>query len=243
MAVLFICMISNRAALGFGFAMPIVKRSRCHQQLDCQHHQHASSFARRSRGGGLSNRSSFASAVIKSRHATFGLLCNALHQETPPTEQKWCFKSTAKTLGTNRAPDFRLNIHNKGLRAATSLSTCKPTTTTRLFMAKPKRGDVVDSYQTVSVNCNKCRTRLFRYKKKNGTKSNLVKCYIERISEDCAGVLQQHSHKASSEEGNNAQDHQIWTCPSCETQFARSAFIHGRPALKLVGGKVRMTKK
>jgi ssDNA-binding Zn-finger/Zn-ribbon topoisomerase 1 len=102
-------------------------------------------------------------------------------------------------------------------------------------MAKPKRGSVVDSYQTVGVNCNKCGERLFRYKKKNGTKSNLVKCYVERICEDSAGLLAKYE-QSEEEQGF------LWHCPSCGTNFARSAKIHGRPALKLVGGKVRMTK-
>jgi hypothetical protein len=103
--------------------------------------------------------------------------------------------------------------------------------------AKPKSGSVVESYQTVSINCSKCTQRLFRYKKKNGTKSNLVKCYVERIVEDSAGVLAlQESSGVSPEEFS-------WQCPECQTQFARSAQIHGRPALKIVGGKVRMTKK
>jgi hypothetical protein len=102
----------------------------------------------------------------------------------------------------------------------------------RSLAAKPKQGNVVDSYQTVSVNCAKCRERLFRYKKKNGTKSNLVKCFVERIAEDSANVLK--------DQGEGAD---IYTCPSCETQFARGAMMRGLPALKLVGGKTRMTKK
>lgn len=105
-------------------------------------------------------------------------------------------------------------------------------------MAKPKRGSVVDSYQTVSVNCEKCGERLFRYKKKNGTKSNLIKCYVERICEDSAGLLASNEKEISKE-----QQGLLWHCPSCNTNFARSALIHGRPALKLVGGKVRMSKK
>lgn len=105
----------------------------------------------------------------------------------------------------------------------------------RRMHAQPKSGSVVDSYQTVSVNCSKCRAKLFRYKKKNGTQSNLVKLYVERISEDCLGILEAQAHK-------DAQD-QVWQCPSCETIFARSALIHGRPALKVIGGKVRMTKR
>mmetsp|Transcript_27311 Transcript_27311/g.46200 ORF Transcript_27311/g.46200 Transcript_27311/m.46200 type:complete len:156 (-) Transcript_27311:854-1321(-) len=113
------------------------------------------------------------------------------------------------------------------------------------LFAKPKSGSVVDSYQTVSVNCI-CRHRLFRYKKKNGTKSNLIKCYVERIvhneeqSDDSeADTLQQ---QLSRFEELSANDHH-WLCPNCGKNFARSALIHGRPALKLVGGKTRMTKK
>ncbi|KAL7498091.1 hypothetical protein ACHAWT_009853 [Skeletonema menzelii] len=100
------------------------------------------------------------------------------------------------------------------------------------LFAKPKSGSVVDSYQTVSVNCSSCRHRLFRYKKKNGTKSNLIKCYVERIVH----------YQLSMFEELSANDHQ-WSCPNCGTKFARSALIHGRPALKLVGGKTRMSKK
>ncbi len=115
------------------------------------------------------------------------------------------------------------------------------------LFAKPKSGSVVDSYQTVSVNCNSCRHRLFRYKKKNGTKSNLIKCYVQRIVHNQeksgnseADTLEQQLSKFEELSANN--DHQ-WSCPKCGTKFARSALIHGRPALKLVGGKTRMTKK
>lgn len=101
-----------------------------------------------------------------------------------------------------------------------------------LQMGKPKSGSIVDSYQTVSVNCMKCRTRLFRYKKKNGTKSNLIKCYVERISEDCVDLVK-NKDKNSTE----------WHCPSCETRFGKDSMIHGRPAIKLVGGKTQMKKK
>lgn len=103
---------------------------------------------------------------------------------------------------------------------------------TVLLMGKPKSGSIVDSYQTVSVNCKKCRTRLFRYKKKNGTKSNIIKCYVERISEDCVDVVK-----------NKKEDSVDWICPTCETRFGKDALIHGRPAIKLVGGKTQMTKK
>jgi len=104
--------------------------------------------------------------------------------------------------------------------------------TVPLQMGKPKSGSIVDNYQTVSVNCKKCRTRLFRYKKKNGTKSNLIKCYVERISEDCVDLVK-----------NKIEDSTEWHCPNCETRFGKDSMIHGRPAIKLVGGKTHMTKK
>jgi hypothetical protein len=105
--------------------------------------------------------------------------------------------------------------------------------------AQPKRGHAVENYQTVSVLCQTCGGKLFRYKKKNGTKSSLVKCYQERIVEDCANVLQ--LQETSGQTFEEYSEH--WECPSCQTHFARSAMIHGRPALKLIGGKVRMSKK
>ena len=104
--------------------------------------------------------------------------------------------------------------------------------------AAPKRGSIVETYQTVSVNCNICRHRLFRYKKKNGTKSNLIKCYVERIVHCEDPVLQK---KVDGFETLD-EDHK-WECPECGTGFARAAMIRGLPALKLVGGKTRMTKK
>ena len=116
--------------------------------------------------------------------------------------------------------------------------------TTIPLYAKPKSGSIVDSYQTVSVNCSKCRTRLFRYKKKNGTKSNLIKCYIERISEDTAGIVESiDGADGSREDDGKALEGQEWSCPDCGQRFGRRTLIHGRPAIKLVGGKVRMTKK
>ena len=112
--------------------------------------------------------------------------------------------------------------------------------TTNLF-AKPKRGNVVESYQTVAVNCQSCKHRLFRYKKKNGTKSNLIKCYVERIvhdDQDDNVLAQQLENFTELSETNHK-----WCCPECGVNFGRSSLIHGLPALKLVGGKTRMTKK
>ena len=92
---------------------------------------------------------------------------------------------------------------------------------------------------------NGCGTRLFRYKKKNGTKSNLIKCYVERICEDTAGLLASRAEAAAAgaADADPVGAGGEWQCPGCQGTFARDALIHGRPALKLVGGKVRMAKK
>ncbi|MBS3797778.1 MULTISPECIES: hypothetical protein [unclassified Pseudoalteromonas] len=82
-------------------------------------------------------------------------------------------------------------------------------------MAKPnKKGPV----RTVDIFCSKCRTQLYKYRK--GGKGALVKCFIERISEDYTD--------------------QVATCPNCEQVFARETLIRGTPALKMIGQKVYM---
>ncbi|TAP37137.1 hypothetical protein EYR97_06505 [Alteromonas sp. KUL42] len=80
-------------------------------------------------------------------------------------------------------------------------------------MAKPNAKGPV---KTVQIFCAKCRCKLFKYRK--GGKGALVKCFIERLVEDY-----------TTQEG---------VCPSCQSQFARSAIIRGVPALKIIGGKV-----
>lgn len=72
--------------------------------------------------------------------------------------------------------------------------------------------------KSVDISCSGCRTQLFRYRK--GGKGALVKCFKERISKDF-----------TREEG---------VCPGCGAVFARDTLIRGAPALKIIGGKVRM---
>lgn len=100
----------------------------------------------------------------------------------------------------------------------------------------------MDSYRTVAVNCAACRTRLFRYKKKNGTKSNLIKCFVERIvrDDDLDGPL---ARRLDEDVAACVDGECEWTCPQCGGAFGRSATIRGLPAIKLIGGKTRMTKK
>ncbi|CAM3793622.1 MULTISPECIES: hypothetical protein [Pseudoalteromonas] len=80
-------------------------------------------------------------------------------------------------------------------------------------MAKPnKKGPS----KTVDIFCSQCKAQLFKYRK--GGKGALVKCFIERISQDFT--------KAPC------------ICPQCERPFARETIIRGAPAYKMIGGKV-----
>ena len=70
--------------------------------------------------------------------------------------------------------------------------------------------------RTIAIHCASCRTLLYRYHK--GGTGGLVKCFVERIVADRTnGDL---------------------TCPGCGQEFARFRMISGRPAHKIVQGKV-----
>jgi hypothetical protein len=70
--------------------------------------------------------------------------------------------------------------------------------------------------RTIAINCMKCRTLLYRYRK--GGSGGLVKCFVERIAEDRTnGDLR---------------------CHGCGQEFARPLTISGKPAHKIIQGKV-----
>ena len=70
--------------------------------------------------------------------------------------------------------------------------------------------------RTIAIHCMKCRALLYRYAK--GGTGGLVKCFVERIVEDrTEGDLR---------------------CHGCGQEFAREAMIGGRPAHKIIQGKV-----
>jgi len=70
--------------------------------------------------------------------------------------------------------------------------------------------------RTISIHCAGCRTLLYRYKK--GGTGGLVKCFVERIVEDTTGGEMK--------------------CSNCGQEFARPMTISGRPAHKIIQGKV-----
>ena len=136
--------------------------------------------------------------------------------------------------------------------------------TNTILRAAPKRGSIVDSYRSVDCSCSKCKNLLFKYKKKNGTKSNLVKMYVERIYEDYHGIIpyeeinnndnninisDSNKHKNSNKDGNKEKEElmrvpltsEMCICPNCNLQFGRPATIKGREAIKIIGNRIRMS--
>ena len=79
-------------------------------------------------------------------------------------------------------------------------------------MAKKGKTD----FRTISIHCAKCRTLLYKYHK--GGQGGLVKCFVERIVED--------------------RTEEDLKCPQCKQEFARFRMIGGRPAHKIIQGKV-----
>jgi len=70
--------------------------------------------------------------------------------------------------------------------------------------------------RTIAIHCMKCRTLLYRYRK--GGSGGLVKCFVEHIAEDRTnGDLR---------------------CQGCGQEFARPQTIAGKPAHKIIQGKV-----
>jgi len=85
------------------------------------------------------------------------------------------------------------------------------------MLAQPRK---TPPAKTVQVFCKKCTQVLYKYHK--GGTGSLVKCWVERIAEDYTK--------------------EQCTCPKCNTVFARPTMIRGRPAYKMIGGKVFMRK-
>ena len=68
----------------------------------------------------------------------------------------------------------------------------------------------------IKVYCAKCQTLLYKYQKEG--LGFLIKCYKDRIQED-------HTNGDLK-------------CPKCGESFAREAMYHGKPANKIISGKV-----
>jgi len=76
------------------------------------------------------------------------------------------------------------------------------------------------SYHIIKIYCSQCRALLYKYQK--GGSGHLVKCFTERIVKDFTkGDL---------------------SCPHCRAPFAREAMVRGKPAHKIIQGKVFVKK-
>ena len=85
-----------------------------------------------------------------------------------------------------------------------------------LVARSPKKALARSGVRTISIHCAKCRYLLYKYHK--GGTGGLVKCRPERIVEDrTKGDLH---------------------CPECRQEFARLRTIGGKPAHKIIQGKV-----
>ena len=72
------------------------------------------------------------------------------------------------------------------------------------------------SRRTIGIHCRGCRTLLYKYSK--GGTGGLVKCFVARILDDrTAGDLR---------------------CHNCGREFARFQMMAGKPAHKIIQGKV-----
>jgi hypothetical protein len=95
------------------------------------------------------------------------------------------------------------------------------------------------AFRTVTVVCARCQITLFKYKKANGKKSNLVKLYIERVVQDPFNLLVPTVEPPQTQLCDLSAKYRC-TCPSCGTTFGRPARISGQDAVKIIGGRLAM---
>ena len=76
------------------------------------------------------------------------------------------------------------------------------------------------------------KAAIFRSEGEKVMVAKLYTSYVERIAADPHGLLP----------AVTAADSPEVCCPGCGSAFGRPRMIHGRLALKLVGGKTRATK-
>jgi len=76
------------------------------------------------------------------------------------------------------------------------------------------------SARTIKVYCAGCGCLLYKYQKSGG--GRLVKCLVDKIVQD-------------NTEGD-------LRCPECGQEFARETMVYGRPANKIIQGKVTVRR-
>lgn len=76
------------------------------------------------------------------------------------------------------------------------------------------------SARTIKVHCAACSRLLYKYQKSGP--GRLVKCFVDKIVQD-------------NTEGD-------LRCPECGQEFARETMAYGRPAGKIIQGKVTVKR-
>jgi hypothetical protein len=87
--------------------------------------------------------------------------------------------------------------------------------------------------RVITVEC-RCGQRLFKYYK--GGRGRLIKCFLDEIRKDYAGVLDTPCK-------TREQDSPVSpTCPACGKELGAIRIVRGRPALKINQGTVKETR-
>lgn len=155
------------------------------------------------------------------------------HHSVDPFHQGSCTKAMVLAPKLRESLDCTLYAHRRGrndqdvhgneMSAFNTVSFHRPRTIHSRSLPYPivsKAPNAKGPEKTVKIYCLKCDKLLYLYRKAG--KGSLVKCFEERIAKDYTrGDLQ---------------------CPHCNTEFARPAMIRGKPAHKIIGGKVTMRK-
>jgi len=76
------------------------------------------------------------------------------------------------------------------------------------------------SARTIRIYCAACGCLLYKYQKSGP--GRLVKCFVDKIAQD-------------NTEGD-------LRCPECGQEFARETMAYGRPANKIIQGKVTVRR-
>jgi hypothetical protein len=98
-----------------------------------------------------------------------------------------------------------------------------------------------DAYRSVDIICNKCNEKLFKYKKKNGTNSSLIKIYYERIVRDPHRFLKStdEEHRLRRVSENTDIDNDL-ICPKCQSKWGRRDLLTGHLIYRCIGGKLKI---
>lgn len=88
--------------------------------------------------------------------------------------------------------------------------------------------------RVVRVECQ-CGQPLFKYYKAG--RGRLIKCYLDEVREDYAGIAESANKGHSSHQQPDRP-----TCPACGKELGEIRLVRGRPALKLNQGTIQKVR-